>query len=732
MKREHAFRRWLGVGGAFLAGLVPGVGSGLCAEDAFSGKEPVFSFTYDGVSSTNFLKTWTFTTASRNLDGNRVAHTSVYTDPQTGLEVRCEGIGYPADDAVEWTVFFTQRGTQDSKIIESVNAVDGLLDGQTLRGGGCAVRYFLGSQNAYNDFEPKYARLDRKQTKTVFKSNDGRSSDGISPFFNVEADFDGSDAASVSGGTLLAVGWPGQWRAEFSLAKAKKVHIRAGQEYGRFKLRPEETARTPLIALLRYRGDWIDGQNAWRRWMFTWNVPKDGGKRIPPLNVPSSSSFFDVMCRATVESQIAFIDGYLKAGIPIDYWWMDAGWYPCKGQGFGRPRWGWWWNTGTWEVNREQFPNGLKPISDYAHARNIKTILWFEPERATPGSALAENRSEWLLKTQKDGIALLNFGLPEARHWMAETISRLLRDEGMDLYRQDFNIRPLPFWLAHDEPDRTGLTENHYVQGYLWFLDELRRRDPKLIIDLCAGGGRRHDLESLRRGIVFTQSDYDLTPEGDLNQSYSLPFLMPYHGHSVPCSDAYGFWCYATLGLHPRWDIRKPDSLDKDIARRVRVWREHVAPCYYGDYYPLTPYAVSPDTWQVCQYTHPEEKRCIVQAFRRSTCPLERGVFYLRGLDRQTDYAITVLDGAGLGTNPRRMNGAELMDRGLEIVLPSKASVSVLSVSANALAAERLFDASVLSFHGKDDRPIRPYAPRFLSSGCGSTASTVMSPLSGP
>ena len=682
MKRGNMLGKWLGKGGLFLVWLTPGVGSGLCAEDVFSEKATAFSFVYDGISSTNLLKTWTTKTSSRNLDGNRVEHTLTYTDPQTGLEVRCEGIRYSREDAAEWTVFFTQRGTQDSKIIESVRAVDGLIDARAFGGSGgdrgishgCPVRYYLGTQYTYNDFEPKYLFLDTGgHEKTVFKSNGGKSSTGISPFFNVEADFAGSDKVAVSGGTVLAVGWPGQWQAEFSLAGTKQVRVRAGQEYGRFKLHPGETARTPLIAVLRYRGDWIDGQNAWRRWMFAWNVPKDGTQRIPPLNVPSSSNFFDTMCRATVENQIAFIDGYRDAGIPIDYWWMDAGWYPCKGQ---------WWNTGTWEVNRKQFAQGLRPVSEYAHARNIKTILWFEPERLTPDSWLWENRPEWLLKA-KD-VALLNMGLPEARQWAADTVSRILRDEGIDLYRQDFNISPLSFWLARDEPDRKGLTENHYVQGHLWFLDELRRRDPKLIIDLCASGGMRHDLESLRRGIVFTQSDYDLTPEGDLNQNYSLPFLMPYHGHSVPSTDAYGFWCCATLGLHPRWDIRNPGLLDKDIARRVRIWRERVAPCYSGDYYPLTPYSALPDSWQVSQYNHPEEKRCVVQAFRRSVCSSEHGVFYLRGLDRQADYEIAVLDGAGLGISPRRMKGAELMDKGLEIALPTSASVSILSVSTDA------------------------------------------------
>ena len=38
---------------------------------------------------------------------------------------------------------------------------------------------------------------------------------------------------------------------------------------------------------------------------------------------------------------------------------MDAGWYWNKTG---------WPNTGTWEVDTNRFPGGLRPISDHAHA----------------------------------------------------------------------------------------------------------------------------------------------------------------------------------------------------------------------------------------------------------------------------------------------------------------------------------------------------------------------------
>ena len=66
---------------------------------------------------------------------------------------------------------------------------------------------------------------------------------------------------------------------------------------------------------------------------------------------------------------------------------MDAGWYIQDGL----------WQVGTWEVDLKRFPKGLRPISDHAHAKNIKTLLWFEPERVSSNTWLAINHYDWIL-----------------------------------------------------------------------------------------------------------------------------------------------------------------------------------------------------------------------------------------------------------------------------------------------------------------------------------------------
>ena len=86
--------------------------------------EPFFSFNYDGKPSSEFLKTWELKRASRKLDDNRTEHTLTYTDPKTGLVVRCVGIEYRDYPCVEWTLFFKNTSDKDTPILSDIQALD--------------------------------------------------------------------------------------------------------------------------------------------------------------------------------------------------------------------------------------------------------------------------------------------------------------------------------------------------------------------------------------------------------------------------------------------------------------------------------------------------------------------------------------------------------------------------------------------------------------------------------
>jgi alpha-galactosidase len=609
-----------------------------------------FSFTYGGKPSAEFMKTWDRKQAVRKLDERRTEHTLTWTDPKSALVVRLVGIEYHDFPTVEWTLCFKNTGTADTPILSDIRALDTRLEHGPE--GEFVLHHQVGSPCLPSDYQPIETTLGPGQSKRITAAG-GRPTNSDLPYFNV---------AWPGEGVIVVVGWPGQWAADFVRDHLGGLAVRAGQELTRLKLLPGEEVRTPLVVLQFWKGDRIRAQNVWRRWMLAYNLPRPGG-RLPPVQLAACSSHqFGEMIHANTQNQKFFVDRYLEEKLPLDYWWMDAGWYVNKTG---------WPNTGTWEVDTGRFPGGLRVITDHAHAKGVKIIVWFEPERVTAGTWLAEKHPEWVLGKKAGG--LLDLGNPQARSWLTDHVDRLLTEQGIDLYRQDFNMDPLEFWRRNDAPDRQGITEIKHVTGYLAYWDELRRRHPNMLIDSCASGGRRNDLETLRRAVPLLRSDYIIEPVGNQGHTYGIAFWMPYYGTGTGAVDSYMLRSVMCPHFTACFDMRRRD-LDYALVRRVLgQWRQF-APNYFGDYYPLTPYSLDNTAWIAWQFDRPEAGQGMVQAFRRKESFYESIRVRLRGLEPGARYAIIDLDRPGV----KEIVGRELMETGLSIAIQDQPGSAVI------------------------------------------------------
>jgi alpha-galactosidase len=614
--------------------------------------EPFFSFTYGGRPSSELLKTWKVERTSRKLDKARTERTVVYTDPQTGLVIRCAAIEYRDFPTVEWTLHFKNPGQKATPILEYVQA----LDMRFARGhyGEFLLHHAVGSPCAVNDYQPLASELLPKTEKRI-SALGGRPTNSDMSYFNLEV--------PTGSGVIVAVGWPGQWASSWLRDQDVGLRIRAGQELTHLKLLPGEEIRTPLMVLQFWTKDRIRAQNVWRRWMLAHNVPKPNGKVPQPELFGCGSHLFNEMQDATEENQKACIDRYLVEGVKIGHWWMDAGWYPFGNVG--------WPKTGTWEVDAKRFPRGLRAISDHAHSKGVKTIVWFEPERVHPDTWLTKNHPEWILGGAAGG--LLNLGNPQARQWLTQHVDQLIEKQGIDLYRQDFNMDPLTYWRSADAPDRQGITEIRHVEGYLAYWDELLKRHPGMFIDTCASGGRRNDLETLRRAIPLWRTDYRCEPIGTQCCSYGISLWIPLSGTGAADTDVYAFRSNMAPFTNCLFDVRSK-TLDFNLLRRITAqWRE-IADNFLGDFYPLTEYSTAKDSWMAWQFDRPERGEGFVQAFRRDKCIFEVGRLQLQGLDPAARYEVTDLD---LG-KPRQMSGRELTEKGLLVTIGDRPGAALI------------------------------------------------------
>lgn len=560
---------------------------------------------------------------------------------------------YVEHDAIEWQVRLQSPGSGDSPLYKDVKSANFVV---TLPADGPVVLHWAkGSHADATDFRPLREPLQEGKPVLV-ESFGGRSSDGAMPYFNL---------ASATGGLIVALGWSGDWRAAFETVADGQVQVTAGLKRSRFRLHPGERVRLPSVLVMSYSGDWIGGQNQFRRLMLEHFTPTSH-ERMELMPVAASVHGL-IGFNATTEQNLTALAMHLGSlGLPLDTFWLDAGW----NEG-GFPR-----GQGNMDADPVRFPNGLRPVGEAVSAAGLRFLAWFEPERAMEGTWLERSRPEWLLAPcgtppdlrymEKDSFRLLDLGNTAARNWAVDVVSHSISEGHIDVYRQDFNLYPSFFWQTGESPEEIGLREVRHVSGLYDFLDELVRRHPGLILDNCASGGRRLDFEMMRRCVALWRSDCcwgaKSFPRNVQTMTYGLSFWLPLHGLGANRTDDVslrsGMGACASYAVNFR---------DKAIAAALSKHLEHylaVRTLFAADFYPLTPWSDESDEWLAFQFHDPAKGEGVVQAFCGTGAPREGCLLKLHGLKPDKRYTITDWDHAD---TPVRLRGSHLMERGLEI-----------------------------------------------------------------
>jgi alpha-galactosidase len=205
------------------------------------------------------------------------------------------------------------------------------------------------------------------------------------------------------------------------------------------------------------------------------------------------------------------------------------------------------------------------------------------------------------------------------------------------------------------------------VTGHLAYWDELRRRRPQMLLDTCASGGKRTDLESLRRAVPLWRTDFKADTSADQCIAYGISFWIPYSGSGVNRIDPYLIRSRMASCMGFDLDPRRGD-LDVDLWRRLVQQHKQLAGYYLGDYYPLTPYSLEPDVWIAWQFDCPDTGEGVVQAFRREESPDNVAVYRLRGLQVEATYAVTDLDSEAV----QHLSGHTLTEDGLRVEMNTR------------------------------------------------------------
>lgn len=673
------------------------IGGKKTAEEEFlqfttgQGNFPV-NFVYGGTYYEGFRGFRLVNKSQFEIDG-KICIDYNYVSPDSIISATLKSVFYPEYSAYEWTVWFENVGDTKSQILKKINVADLRFVGENP-----VLKSIRGDHQ--NNYVPYEVNLSEKFADIY--NDSGRPTHIEFPYFNLETD---------CGGVLAAIGWPGCWDGWFQSEKDITRFKAFNTLYFSACLNPGEKIRTALLSLVRYsERDEDKAINAWRRWYTECNMPyehKGDSQRMQPIvaayfpgdtGKPNSDGSISEDCttwRKTFES--------LKRNkITYDYNWFDAGWYEDENGNTLKPSDD-WRRLGTLTLDKAKWPdNTFREKTDEMRRIGVKNLMWFEYAYVTDDPMILCERygvkKEWLIPCSVD-VHLFDLSDRECFDWVFNKITTVMTECGVDLFREDFNSDPAISWKIMDALERSGhrygISENKWVQAYLELWDKIiaycGENGKSTVIDACASGGGRNDLESMRRVVPFLRSDADRAAiSRRLAYTWSLSRWLPFTGMSIDekeyeCDykntsiDAYSTRasfssCFTLSGAfsdenYPYEALRKAIDENKRFAKYI-----------LKDYYALTPYCdiTNQTDWQAYMFFDREKDSAVLVVFRPAKSPVGEKIIKVKGVSVGNHYNLIDEDGLNDLLN---VSGEQLLS-GITVKLDSPRSTALYWINA--------------------------------------------------
>lgn len=544
-------------------------------------------------------------------------------------------------------------------------------------GGGVTHWFFPPKAYQLDEYRILGQLMDREPLR-ISSGGTGRSSDGQLPFFYVHSEANDS-------GIFCGLEWSGLWTVDFTrsdlsspvlfaiLGPNKTLFVKGSIDDVDLTLEPGERLTLPRALLGFYEGSIHAGRNALRRFLWrTWAPAWNGTKPMPPVVFNQHGAF-----------GVHFTDSFLRAHVDvaaeigIEYFEVDAGWYPGCPEVF---------STGVGNWNREdpgRFPQGVRAFADYVRSKGMQYGTWFDIERAWRDTDITREHPDWLLWVETESpetravrdAALVDFSRRDVQDWAIELINRRLREWDVRWMRYDNNIGPRAYWNRYDQPGQRGRLQFGHIRGVYRILDSIIANNPELILEGCSSGGRRIDLGTLARAHSFWMSDHNQNTHVVRTQHSGALTVLPgiylnsrivYRGHDYP---DHFFHSHFGGALMISDDLASWSRRERQVAKKhIEVYKS-IRHLLNEDFYPLFRAPRHVESWDGWQFNNPNTGEGFVLGFRMES-PDETMRPILRGLEPSAEYVLN----DPYHNEEWIVRGRELAESGLPFTLPMNSS----------------------------------------------------------
>jgi alpha-galactosidase len=509
---------------------------------------------------------------------------------------------------------------------------------------------------------------------TVLESRRGSTGDENNPWFAIGR---GGDWNEEHGEVWFgALAWSGSWRIQVDEDILGQVRVTGGYNPFDFtyRLQPGQSLDTPVF----YGGYTGRGMGEASRLLHRFErervLPGGAAAKLRPVLYNSWEATEFKVDEAGQERLAG-----KAAALGVERFVVDDGWFGARNNDHA--------GLGDWVVNRQKFPNGLKPLIDKVHGLGMSFGLWVEPEMVNPDSDLYRAHPDWVLnfpgrqRSEGRNQLVLNLAREDVKAHLLDVLDRLLRENDIQFLKWDYNRNwSEPGWpdVAPEEQQKVYVA---YVRNLYDILRELRARHPGVEIESCSGGGARVDL-----GIMALTDE--VWPSDNTDPSDRLSIQDGFSQAYAPAT------MMAWVTGSPNWVNGRASSLDfrflsamqggLGIGANLLEWtpaEEATARAYVAEYKKiratvqrgalyrlLSPRDRAP--WSATESVAPDGRQAVLFAFQRQgeearPFPTLR----LQGLEPQARYRLRAIHGRVAPGTPGAASGAYWMQRGIDIAM---------------------------------------------------------------
>ncbi|WP_270274627.1 alpha-galactosidase [Enterococcus casseliflavus] len=169
---------------------------------------------------------------------------------------------------------------------------------------------------------------------------------------------------------------------------------------------------------------------------------------------------------------------------------LDDGWYSNRNSSKT--------SLGDWEINRDKFPNGIKPLVNYAKENGIGFGIWFEPEMISPDTRLIKNHPDWVMRSPNHEPLLgrnqyiLDLTNSDVQQFIISTLENAILEYGITYVKWDMN-RHITDPFSQTQHFYPAEYSHRYILGLYKILEAITSKFPEILFENCSSGGGRSD-----------------------------------------------------------------------------------------------------------------------------------------------------------------------------------------------------------------------------------------------